>query len=149
MRVQYDNFRGLECKYLKYVSEEQYKFLRLYIIHYQTFKKEILIKYSESEIRKFFHIFPYQIYTVENGEDKYLFLKLEIMFYNELSFVQDGGIEYVLFDTSTELFEGMSFPEKIEQPISFEDFVNAAFEDFVKMHTGAFLFNIERNLREG
>jgi len=44
----------------------------------------------------------------------------------------------------------MRFPEKIEDhTISFEDFVDVAFEDFVDMHTGALLFDIERNLREG
>ncbi len=134
VKITYDNFRDLECEFVKYVSRTGGKF-RLNVIDFNKFKRDLLNRFSDNEIQYFFENFPYTLESMINEDDKVLFMTLECEFYDDLHIIELEDKNYVLYDETSENYIYWDFIDKIKsQPI--------VFEDFVEMHTGALLFDI-------
>ena len=148
VKISYDNFREVECKYVKYTTRIEDKF-QLRIIDYQEFKNRLVDKFTEDEIKWFFGIFPHVLESEISEVDRIISMKLSIDFYEDLHLIEVNGAQYVLFDESSEYFENWEFPRDItSQPIPFEEFISIAFDDFALGSTLNLIFGIEDNLED-
>ncbi len=148
VKITYENFQDIDYKYAKFISQSQKKIL-LNIINFDTFRDELLNKYSELEIKHFFTIYPHSLFPVMSEQDIMIGLRLEIEYYDDLHMVEFDRKEYILVDEASEFFEDWVFLEKIEsQPIALDDFIKIFQREFIDMCTGALLHDIEYNLRE-
>ena len=147
VKITYDNFRAIECEFVKYVSQKKGKF-KINVIDFSLFKEELVSKYLEEEIQRFFRLFPYDLDSEVRSADKIASIKLEIEFYDDLRLITLGGFEYVLVDQSTEKLEGSAFLNEISsQPIVLEEFVVISFFDFVMIAQADLHYGINFNLR--
>lgn len=80
VKITYDNFREVECEFVKFVSQKRSKF-KMNIIDFSILRDELLNKYSEEEIQRFFSMFPYDMDSEVRDADKLMSVKLEIAFY--------------------------------------------------------------------
>lgn len=148
VKINYENFREMECEYAKYVSCIKDK-LMLHIIDFQEFRRKLLDKYNEDEIRYFFRILPYTLDSEVNDEIKQYVIKQEIEYYEDLQLIEINEKEYVLVNENYELLEGWYLLSRIEsQPIPFEDFITMVFEDFVGIDTFGLLLGVSSNIGE-
>jgi hypothetical protein len=144
--VTYENFREIECEYMKYVSRVNGKFL-LRIIIYSEFKRRLFKKFDEAQIEWFFNKFPYHLETDISEIDKVISVKLAIDDFEDIHLIEVNGDEYVLLDISSDYFDCWDFPKEIEsQPIPFKKFMEIAFEDIALGATIDMIKNIEHNL---
>lgn len=148
VKITYDNFREVECEFVKYVSQKMGKF-KINIIDYQEFKDELLNRYSEEEIQRFFRMFPYDIDSEVRSADKIMSVRLEIAFYTDLHLITIEEQEFVLVDQLTEALEDLTFLNEIRsQPIILEEFVVISLYDFISIAQADLFYSIHFNLRE-
>ena len=148
VKITYENFREIECEFVKYVSQKRGKF-KINIISFPHFREELTTKYSEEEIQRFFRMFPYDLDSEVRNADKIASIKLEIDFYSDLRLITLDKYEYVLVDKSTEELENSSFLTEISsQPIVLEEFVVISFYDFVSIAQADLHYSMEFNLLE-
>ena len=148
VKITYDNFKEVECDFVKYVSQKRGKF-KINIIDYEMFRDELINKYSEDEIQQFFGMFPYDLDTEVRDADKIASIKLEIEFYDDLRLITLDGLEFVLVDQSTEELEKSHFLSEIySQPIILEEFVALSFFDFVILTQLDLHYSMHLNLTE-
>ena len=148
VKITYDNFREVKCEFVKYVSQKRGKF-KINIIDFSLFRNELLNKYSEGEIQRFFRLFPYDMDSEVRDADKLMSIRLEIGFYADLHLITIEGHEFVLVDQSTEELEDSSFLKKIRsQPIILEEFVAISFFDFAIISQAELHYDVDFNLRE-
>lgn len=146
--ITYDNFREVECEFVKYVSQKRGKF-KICIVSYPIFKDELLTKYSEDEIQRFFQMFPYDLESEVRPADKIASIKLEVEFYDDLRLITLGGFEFVLVDKSTEELEGSAFLKEFSsQPIPLEEFVAVSFLDFATIAQADLHYGVSFNLKD-
>lgn len=146
--ITYNNIRDAECEFVKYVSQKRGKF-KINIIRFREFRDELIDKYSEENIRRFFRLFPYDLDTEVRPADKITSIKLEIEFYNDLRLITIEGHEFVLVDQSTEELEGVSFLTEISsQPILLEEFVVISLFDFINIAQQDLYYSLQVNLLE-
>lgn len=146
MKITYKNFKEVEIEYAKYVAKSKEKIL-LHIIYYPWLREVLLENYTDQEIKYFFELFPYILETITE-QDKLISMKIEIDYHDDLRMVEFNGVDYVLFDKSSEGFEKWDFPKKVKtQPIPFSEFMEISFDEFVDLSTGTLLRGIENNLR--
>lgn len=67
VKITYENFKDLECEYVKYVSRIKGN-LMLHIIDFKKFQQKLLEEYTEDEIQYFFKILPYTLDSEVNEE---------------------------------------------------------------------------------
>ncbi len=67
VKITYENFKDLDCEYVKYVSRIEEN-LMLHIIDFKKFQQKLLDEYTEDEIRYFFKILPYTLDSEFNEE---------------------------------------------------------------------------------
>ena len=147
VRITYDNFRQVDCKFIKYVSQKRGKF-KINILTFRDFRDKLIAKYSEEEIQRFFRMFPYDLDSEVRPEDMILSIKLEIEFYDDLHLVSLDGLDFVLIDQSTEQLEGLDFLKEVRsQPIILREFVVVSLLDFVRISQEDLFYSIELNLR--
>ena len=148
VKITYDNFREVECEFVKYVSQKRGKF-KINIIDFPLFRDELLSEYSEEEIQRFFRMFPYDLDSDVRPADKIASIKLEIECYDDLRLIVLDGHEFVLADQSTEELENSRFLKEIRsQPIILNDFVVISFVDFIMLAQADLHYHINFNLRE-
>lgn len=148
VRVTYDNFREIECDYVKYVSRKRGKF-KINIINFKEFRYELLENYSEEQIQKFFRLFPYDLDTEIRTVDKFASILLEIEFYDDLHLITVEGQEFVLVDHSTEDLIVLKFLSRTQsQPIPLKEFVLISMFDFIDVAQQDLFYSLELNLKE-
>lgn len=146
VNITYENFRDVECEYVKYVTQVGNNFL-LRIVIFSEFKRLLFKKFDEEQIKWFFNIFPHVLDTEITGVDKIISVKLAIESFDDLHLIEVNSEEYVLFDDSSDYFECWDFPKDIvSQPIPFERFMHIAFEDLALGSTIDMISNIEYNI---
>jgi len=148
VKITYDNFREVECDFVKYVSQKKGKF-KINIIDYGLFRDELVTKYSEDKIQRFFRLFPYDLDSEVRPADKIASIKLEIDYYEDLHLIALDGYEFVLVDQSTEELEDALFLREIDsQPIILVEFVVISFFDFVMLAQADLHYSMHINLTE-
>ena len=148
VKITYENFKDLECEYVKYVSQIKGN-LMLHIIDFKKFQQKLLEEYTEDEIQYFFKILPYTLDSEVNEEIIHFVVRQEIAYYKDLQLIEVNGKDYVLVDESSESMEEWYLLDRIKsQPIPFEEFIKIGFDDFVGIDTWGLLLGVESNVKE-
>ncbi|MBN1216247.1 MAG: hypothetical protein JXA99_12505 [Candidatus Lokiarchaeota archaeon] len=149
VKITYDNFRDVNCRYAKFIQKRRDTFL-LPIIDFRVLKRILLKEYSEDDLEKIFAFFPSILDSEVSELDKAISTRLNIGFYEDFQLVEHERKEFVLVNIYSDFFENAPLMEKImSQPIPFSKFVTISFDTFVELSTGNLIMDLEYIFKGG